>query len=332
MKNFLKYVFCVLCLFLIIVQCGCLMRSFRYEYNTGMSLYNQKKYSQAIESFNKALVYRPNSYSTLCFLGASYAYNKEYKLAEKTFQDAIKVYPDEWNAYVLLADLKKRQKNYDAAIDLLETAVSLVSMGGEEKLYYKNLIKNIKEENTVYLLNDPYVKQQAREKFKNEVINAYTKEDSKSSNKIQNGDVILSLDSKKWVKIQEKKDEKSRVVNYVISGENFPSAKDSKLVTVQYDILSEIFKPTLSEYYTNHIDSISNVAKNSKLPFEKKIISQTSSEILYEWNFNNGTENEIARIVYSPNGVYHLHVVKKGVFTNEEKSMFVEILKNALLR
>ena len=89
---------------------GCASINFQQEYDKGVKFYNEKKYNEAVICLNNALSYNPNSYSALCLLGASYVYKKDFKLAEKTFLDATKLFPDRWNAYVLLGDLKKSQK------------------------------------------------------------------------------------------------------------------------------------------------------------------------------------------------------------------------------
>ena len=96
--------------------------------------------------------------------------------------------------------------------------------------------------------------------------------------------------------------------------------------------MSDNFKTTLDEYYRNHIGAIDAIAKNSGKTFNKKIIYQKQNEILYEWQFDNSKETEIARIVYTPKGIYHIHFAKKGAFTNQEKvkvlQQFVDTLKN----
>lgn len=315
---------------IITIQTGCSTLNFKQEYNKGLKAYNEKQYDEAITRLNNALVHKPDSYSTMCLLGASYAYKKDYKLAEKTFLDAIKLHPQHWNAYVFLGDIKKRQKDYQMAVDYYETAVSLESMGGKEKLYYKNYIKELKKDYAIHINKDPIVEQQAKEKFKNEIIKAYSK--GKTKETAQTGEVILALDAKIWKKINEQKDAKSSIIQYGINGEDIKSLLWTKLITIQYFVQTENFKTTLNNYYKLHIDAIENVAKNSSKNFEKKIIKQTNSEIIYEWNFDNGKETEIARIVYTPKGIYHLHVSKKGVFTIEEKSKYIEILKEAMLR
>lgn len=332
MKKLYKTITCILVVLAVITQCGCNALNFRQEYNKGMYYYEQKNYTEAIVSLNKALEYKPDSYSATCLLGASYAYKKDYKLAEKTFQDAIKLHPNEWNAYVLLADLKKRQKDYQSAIDFYETAVTLESMGGKEKLYYKDYIKKLKEEQSIYASKDPVAERQAKEKFKSEIIKAYAKDRPKDELKKQTGEVILSLDPKKWTKVSEQKDDKSITIQYGLNGEDVKNFLWTKLVTVQYFILTDNFNTTLNDYFMTHTGAIAAAAKNSQKPFEKKIISQSKTEIVYEWDFGNGIETEVARIVYTPKGIYHIHMSKKGKFTNEEKVQYLELLKSALLR
>lgn len=331
LKRISKVLMCFFALAVVLMQSGCAVLNFHQEYDKGIRFYNEKKYDDAIVSFNNALGYKPDSYSALCYLGTSYAYKKDLRMAEKTFQDAIRLFPDSWNAYVLLADVKRKQRDYQMAIDFYETAVTLESMGGKEKLYYKNLLKEVKEEQTTYALKDPIAQREAKEKFKSEISNAYAKANSETI-KNQTGEVVLALDAKLWEKQSEQKDAKSQVVQYGLKGEDVKNFKWTQLVTVQYFIQTDNFKTTLDEYYKTHTGAIEAVAKNSGKTFVKKIISQNTSEIFYEWNFDNGKETELARIIYTPQGIYHLHVAKKGMFTGEERAKYAELLKTALLR
>ena len=332
LKRISKFFICTIITASLIVQCGCSALNFRYEYDRGMKAYNEKNYDEAVIYFNNALNYKPDSYSALCLLGTSYAYKKETQLAEKTFQDAIRLFPNQWNAYVLLGDIKRNQKDYEVAIDYYETAVTLESMGGKEKIYYKKLLKQIREEQAAYAMSNPLADQQSRENLKSEIVNTYTNKKVKPEEPAQTGEVFLSLDSKKWEKALEQKDEKSKIVEYGLKGEDVKNFKWTQLVTIQYFILTDNYKTTLNEYYNTHIGAIDAIAKNSNKTFEKKIIHQTNNEIFYEWKFDNAKETEIARIVYTPKGIYHIHFAKKGQFTNEEKAKYMDILKTASLK
>ena len=263
LKYFKRIITCSILMFVIVLQSGCAALNFRYEYDKGMRAYKEKNYEEAIISLNNALNYKPDSYSALCLLGASYAYKNDRKMAEKTFQDAIRLFPNMWNAYIFLADLKRSQHDYDVAIEYYETAVTLESMGGKEKLYYRNLLKQIKEEEAAYMMDDPMAKQQSKEKFKNEIVNSYTGEKAtKDTTFNQTGEVILNLDKKQWVKALEHKDDKSKVIESGLKGEDVKNFKWTQLVTIQYFTLSDNFKTTLDEYYRNHIGAIDAIAKN----------------------------------------------------------------------
>jgi len=330
LEKIIRIIIPALLCFSIVILTGCASLNFKQEYDKGIKAYNEKNYDLAITYFNNALSHKHDSYSALCLLGTSYAYKKDYKLAEKTLQDAIKIYPKEWNAYILLGDVKKRQKNVQKAIDYYETAITLETMGGTEKLYYKNYINNLKQDYVTFLNKDPLVENQSKEKLKNEIINAYSKE--KKQNTQQIGEVILSLDKKLWEKVNEQKDEKSKITQYGLKGEDIKNFLWTKIITVQYFVQNDNFKTTLNDYYNLHINAIANSAKNTNKAFVKKIISQTNSEILYEWNFDNGKETEIARIIYTKQGIYHIHIAKKGIFTAEEKAEYTKLIKEALLR
>lgn len=332
-KNLYRFFICSIMCVVVFLQCGCSALNFKYEYDKGVRAYNEKNYDEAIISFNNALNYKPDSYSALCLLGTSYAYKKDEKMAEKTFQDAIKLFPDEWNAYIFLGDLKKSQHDYELAVEYYETAVTLESMGGKEKMYYKRFLKELKNEQAMYNM-------QMEDRLKSaisqnsEIVNTYKKEEEKKPETIQNqtGDVILALDTKKWEKAVEQKDEKSKIVEYGLKGEDVKNFDWTQLVTVQYFVITDNFKTTMDEYFKTHTGAIEAIAKNSNKPFEKKIITQRQNEILYEWKFDNAKESEIARIIYTPKGIYHIHCAKKGAFTNDEKVKYIDLLKTAILK
>lgn len=326
-----KFVICSLICACLFALSGCSALNFRHEYDKGMRAYNEKKYDEAIINFNNALNYKPDSYSALCLLGTSYAYKKEDKMAEKTFQDAIKLFPDEWNAYVFLGDLKRSQRDYELAVEYYETAVSLASMGGKEKTYYKKLLKEIKSEQANYkmkLIESRTPPSQSQ----SEIVNTFKQEEKALAPENQTGDVILGLDKEKWEKALETKDDKSLIIEYGLKGEEVKNFKWSQLVTVQYFVLTDTFKTTLDSYFSNHVGAIEAIAKNSNKAFEKKIISQRKNDILYEWKFDNAKEAELSRIIYTDKGIYHIHIAKKGAFTDQEKVKYLDLLKTAVLK
>lgn len=331
-KNLYKIFTITLVLIFSLSLCGCAALNFRHEYDKGMRFYNEKKYDEAIVSFNNALNYKPDSYSALCLLGTSYAYKNDDRMAEKTFQDAINLFPDEWNAYVFLGDLKRSRHDYDLAVEYYETAVSLPSMGGKEKTYYKRLLKEIKSEQAGYNLRYSDAVKQARAEGKEGIVNTYTDKNKEPEQQKQTGEILLNIDTSKWTKSLEQKDDKSKLITYGLKGEDAQNYKWTKLITMQYFVLSDNYKTTLENYFNTHIGAIDAIAKNSGKTFEKKIITQRKNDILYEWKFDNAKESEIARIVYTQQGIYHVHCAKKGAFTNEEKAKAIDLLKTAVLK
>lgn len=317
----------------VMFSCGCTNAlNFRQAYDEATAAYNEKKYDVAVVQFNKALNYKPDSYSSLCLLGASYAYLKDEKMAEKTFQDAIKLFPDEWNAYVYLADLKRSQHDYAMAREYYETAVTLESMGGKEKLYYKKFLKTLKTEEEAYEMKNSV--ESPLMKFKqnpSDSTGTTVTPDGVNGpvNAIVVNGVALNINPKNWEKALEQKDEKSSMVEYQLKGEDFKTNRWSKLVTVQYFLITETFKPSLDSYYEGHIQAIETVAKNSGKTFEKKVIYKKQNDMMYEWKFDGGKESEISRIIMAKDALYHVHFAKRGVFAPEEKAKFWDILKTA---
>lgn len=327
MKKFYKHIFVLVVVFSIFFLSGCTALNFRQEYDKGVRFYNEKKYSEAIVSFNKALNYKPDSYSAMCLLGASYAYKKDYKMAENTFLDATKLFPDYWNAYVFLGELKHRQKDYARAIEYYEIAVTLESMGGKEKTYYKKLITELKNEQATFELKQLNNKRVVS--LKNESDVSQSDEFKIDTAKKQTGDIILDLDKNKWEKALSHYDENAKVIQYGLKGEDVKNEKWTQLAITQYFVLTD--NVSLDVYFKNHVGAIETISKNAGKSFEKNIISQNNHEIYYEWSFDGSAEEELARIFYTSQGIYHIHFAKKGKFTPEEKVLYMGLLKSAIL-
>lgn len=330
MKKFNRYFFVIVLLLATFLLSGCSALNFHQEYDKGVRFYNDKNYAEAIVAFNKALNYKPDSYSALCLLGASYAYKKDYKMAETTFLDATKLYPDYWNAYVFLGELKHRQKDYARAIEYYEIAVTLESMGGKEKTYYKKLLSELKNEQAALELKQLNNKRVVS--LKNDVGSASSQNEmAKEHSKKQTGDIILQLDKNKWEKALSHYDEKSKVIQYGVKGEDVKNSKWTQLAITQYFVLTDNFNTSLDVYFKNHVGAIEAISKNAGKTFEKKIVAQNNHEIYYEWSFDGSAEEEMARIVYTSQGIYHIHFAKKGKFSPEEKELYMGLLKSAIL-
>lgn len=272
-------------------------------YNSGIKSFQAKKYDCAIKDFSLALKYNPKSYKTLCFLGMSYGSKGDAKNAEKFLKEAVKLYPNQWNAYTFLGDMRRAEHNHPVAIEYYKKAISLPSMPPEYKGYYQKIIEQIK------------VEQLARNAKASQI------------DLIKNN-VDLNIDSTKWVKAYETGNDKNWLVEYGLNGEDVKGYHWTKLITIQY--YENNFCPYApSEYLTSHLAPIQKMAQDTHKNFEKNIISQNSNEIVYEWSFDNGEESEVARLIKTGKGLYHLHFAKKGVITPDEKSKWLNVLKTA---
>ena len=251
-------------------------------------------------------------------------------MAETTFLDATKLYPDYWNAYVFLGELKHRQKDYARAIEYYEIAVTLETMGGKEKTYYKKLLSELKNEQAALELKQLNNKRVVS--LKNDVGSASSQNEmAKEHSKKQTGDIILQLDKNKWEKALSHYDEKSKVIQYGVKGEDVKNSKWTQLAITQYFVLTDNFNTSLDVYFKNHVGAIETISKNAGKTFEKKIVAQNNHEIYYEWSFDGSAEEEMARIVYTSQGIYHIHFAKKGKFSPEEKELYMGLLKSAIL-
>lgn len=283
------------------------------EYKKGVKAYNEKEYDVAIVSLSNALNHNPDSYSTYCYLGTAYLYKGDDGNAEKILREAIKKYPEQWNAYTFLGELKRKQHDYASAIECYENAVKLESMPEESKPYYKKLINDIK-----------------KEKFNWEGKgNIPIREKINPKNATPSYNVTINTDPKIWEKMYEVANDKNGITEYGKKGEDVKNYKWTELVTVQYFVLNEAFQYSAQEYLAAHIAPIEAMAKDSHKSFVRKTLSETKGDILYEWSFDQGKESEISRIVQTPNALYHLHYAKKGALTPEEKTKWIEILKAA---
>jgi tetratricopeptide (TPR) repeat protein len=210
-----------------IIQTGCTKTlNYKLEYDKGIKAYKEKNYDEAIINFSNALNHKPDSYSALCYLGTSYIYKKDEKTAEQTLKDAIRLFPDEWNAYIILGDLKRTKKDYLMAVEYYEIATSLKSMGGREKSYYKNILKEIKAQELSYKTKNSFKALEAKEAFKAALKKTKT-EDKNTLNKTPESmaDAVLQPDMTKWEKVLHEQNDKNSFVQYALKGEDFKNYK-----------------------------------------------------------------------------------------------------------
>ena len=85
-------------------------------YQAGINAYNRDEYQNAVYAFENSIAYDPTLYKSYCMLGLSYILNDEPEKGIETYQQAIKKFPDEWNAYILAAEFYETQGNNSEAL------------------------------------------------------------------------------------------------------------------------------------------------------------------------------------------------------------------------
>lgn len=275
------------------------------QYNQAVGAFKAKNYDKAIEGFNTWLKYNPKSkkaYKAHCLLGISYSSKGDTINAEKILEKAVKDCPTQWNAYTFLADIKRAQHNYPAAVEYYTKAMNMPTIPKDAADYYKTLIKEVNKEQLAY--NAKGIK----------------------INLIKNS-VNMNLE-KTWQKAYETGNDSNWLIEYELKGEDVNNYKWSKLVTVQY-YEKKFYPGSVAEYFSEKIATLKNTAKDSKKAFKYHIISKTPKEIIYEWAYENGQESEIARIIQTPRGLYNIYFAKQGTITSKERTKWLNILKSA---
>ena len=320
---------------------GC-MKSFNFsaEYNKGLKAYKEKDYEKAIVSLNKALEANPRSYSTHCLLGLSYGFINDYPRAENVLKRAVKEFPNDWNAYIFLGDVKRSERKYQEALEYYQTAVGLPSMPDDDRVYYQNMIADvIKEQNrwnyTGMETQEQRLARFLEEKKKLAAMRLYSGEDKVSSelpkpaevSKDAKPDELINLDWTQWENAVSVSNQSMILNQYGLKGEDVKNFQWSELVTVQYFPKGVVKEQNAKAYLESHLKSIADMAKGANKNFKNIILIETPDEVFYEWKFDDGKESEVARILYTDKGIYHYHYAKKGVITPEERTRWIEVLK-----
>lgn len=320
----------------VLLQSGCTQGfNFKMEYDKGVRAYNEKDYESAVVSLTNALNFNPRSYSTYCLLGTSYAYKGDDKNAERVLTEGVNAFPDLWNAYVFLGDLKRSQKNYSSAINFYEQASNLKSMPDKEKEYYKKLISEVKKED--FKKNSENAEPQGERMAKILLEKQNAKQNKLSSNTDSTSSAVptaqgsepINLDWTKWQNSYTVNNGNNSTVEYGLKGEDVKNFLWSELVTIQH-FANDPLKPfNANDYLSGHLKPIEELAKNTQKTFNKETISQTPTEIIYQWTFDGGKESEIARVLVTDKGLYHYHYAKKGSISAEQKTKWLKVLKSA---
>ena len=100
----------------------------------------KKDYDSAISTYNKAQEADPNEHMIYNELGTCFVLKKEYELGKEKYNRAIEVGNNEVKSYGYkgLADLKRKQRKYDEAIELYKKAIELFSSNQDAKIGMAN--------------------------------------------------------------------------------------------------------------------------------------------------------------------------------------------------
>ena len=105
--------------------------SYKNDFKEAESAYKAKNYTDAILGFNQVLKDNPKNYKAHCMLAMSYAQKGDNNSAEMVLTRAIEMFPDEWNAYTILGDIKRSEHNYGVAIEYYKKAIATPTIPDE---------------------------------------------------------------------------------------------------------------------------------------------------------------------------------------------------------
>jgi len=96
-----------------------------YFYNEGLSLSNQKKYSEAIEFFDKALSLEPENILVLTQKGNALCNQGKYDEAIQCYDKILKITPEDIKILCIKGKALTFQKKYDEAIQCYKKALNI---------------------------------------------------------------------------------------------------------------------------------------------------------------------------------------------------------------
>lgn len=268
--------------------------------------YNEKNYTDAILGFNKIVKDDPKNYKAYCMLAMSYAQKGESVSAQNVLTGAIEKFPNEWNAYTIMGDILRSEHNYPLAIEYYKKALASPKITNDGKVRYLKLIEQTKKEQNI-------------------------RNEKASKLGLITNSVEMNLDKDKWGVAYNAGNDKNWIVEYGLQGEDVQNYKWTQLVTVQF-FEKDFYKKTPEEHILLQLGAIEKMAINTQKMFTKSVISNSPKDITYEWVFDKGSESEVARVVKTDKGLYHLHYAKKGIITSEERKNWVDVLKKAKIK
>jgi superkiller protein 3 len=94
-------------------------------YYMGLSKIAQKKYKEAISSFNQLVLIDPNLFSAHMGLGQAYIQVNDFEKGMKSFKKAVEINPSYSPAYIALGDIYFQTKDEEKAVQSYRKAVEL---------------------------------------------------------------------------------------------------------------------------------------------------------------------------------------------------------------
>ena len=281
---------------------------FNTYYKNGHKAFDNKNYNLAIDNLEKALNLNSNNYNLYCLLGLSYGMSGNIKKSEEIFSLAVKKFPHEWRAYTFLGDIKRGQHLTPAAIDYYEKAINSPTLPKNYKDYYRKLIdETINEQKEYEKLQVPIVEN-------------------------LNPDITINLDMNKWTVAYLKGNNENWIIEYGLKNEDVVNYKWTKLYTINFFAKNK-YNFELKKYYNDFIKLLQQQATNTNRTLYLNKISETSSEIYFEWSISERNECEIDRIFISDKGLYFVHFAqKKKSFTQDEKEQIINVLKSVKIK
>lgn len=296
------FIFFIVCIF------SCLPSFSQYSNNyyiAGCKAFKNKEYKTAIYNLEKAIQTDDNLYEAYCLLGISYGLNNDVKKSEEILIKATKKFPDRWNAYTFLGDIKRAQHLTSGAIDYYEKAKSLPSMPENGKKYYTNLIQQVIQEQK-----------------------SYEGLDTNTISKNIKPNIIVNLDPNIWTLAYLRGDEENWIMEYGLKGEDVINYKWSKLFTLNFFSKNK-YGTNVQSYYNGFVSLLKKQADSTNRVLNIKQIRKTENEIYFEWSIVGRNECEIDRIFTTDKGLYFAHFAQKTQnFTEQQRSQIIKILQS----
>ena len=282
--------------------------------------YTKGNYDLAISQIKEAMKISPDNYDLTYKMGIYYISKPKQKpsnikeakyMAEndadivngiKLFNEAIKLDPNRWEAYIAIARV------YDG-LELTPIAVMWYDKG----LIQPNITPETKKIYTQY---------------KNDAIKRQNIKESKTNKADKQPDLKFPLDMNKWYKATYQGNESYWMSEYGLKGESVKSYKWTKLFSVHF-FSKEGYSDFTPEFVYEYMMNLAQQqASNLNGKLNKKIISKDENNLYYEWSIQGFGEVEIARAYQTPRGIYLIrYTSKQPSFSQQEQENIIKLLK-----